>query len=100
VNIQRLDTGDDYEEAVLELVQYQFGICQRRYCAVHRFTITAIKAIVPDDLMAYSLFGILQDSLQHQYKQAIEQVDFLLYIELSGTLLTTNHYFNDNLEKR
>jgi hypothetical protein len=67
---------------------------------VHRFTITAIKAIVPDDLMAYSLFGILQDSLQNQYKQAIEQVDFLLYIELSGTLLTTNHYFNDNLEKR
>jgi hypothetical protein len=67
---------------------------------VHHFITTAIRAIVPDELMAYSLFSILQDSLQHQYKQAIEQVDFLLHIELSGTLLTANHYFNDNLEKR
>jgi hypothetical protein len=66
----------------------------------HRFITTAIKAIVPDDSMAYSLFGILQDSLEHQYKRGIEQVDFLLHMELSGALLTTNHYFNDNLEKR
>ena len=67
---------------------------------VHRFITTAIRAIVPDELMAYSLFSILQDSLQHQYKRAIDQVDFLLQIELSGTPMTTNHYFNDNLEKR
>jgi hypothetical protein len=67
---------------------------------VHRFITTAITAIVPDDLMACSLLDILQDRLQQQYKRAIEQVKFLLHIELSGTPLTTNHYFNDNLEKR
>lgn len=67
---------------------------------VHRFITTAITAIVSDDLMACSLLDILQDQLQHQYKRAIEQVNFLLQIELSGTPLTTNHYFNDNLEKR
>jgi hypothetical protein len=67
---------------------------------VHRFVTTAITAIVPDDLMACSLLDILQDRLQQQYKRAIEQVKFLLHIELSGTPLTTNHYFNDNLEKR
>jgi hypothetical protein len=67
---------------------------------VHRFVTTAITAIIPDDLMACSLLDILQDRLQQQYKRAIEQVKFLLHIELSGTPLTTNHYFNDNLEKR
>lgn len=67
---------------------------------VHRFITTAIKAITPDESMANALLGILQDSLQHQYKRAIEQVQFLLRIELSGTPLTTNHYFNENLEKR
>jgi hypothetical protein len=100
VNIRHLDTGDDCEEAVLELVQYQLGYVSDVIVLVHRFITTAIKAIVPDDLMAYSLFCILQDSLQHQYKRAIEQVDFLLHIEPSGTLLTTYHYFNENLEKR
>jgi hypothetical protein len=58
---------------------------------VHRFITTAIRAIVPDDSMAYSLLNIVQDSLQ---------LDYLLQIELSGTPLTTNHYLNDNLEKR
>jgi hypothetical protein len=67
---------------------------------VHRFITTAITAIVPDDLMACSLLDIMQDRLQYQYKRAIEQVNFLLHIELRGTPLTTNHYFNDNLEKR
>jgi len=67
---------------------------------VHRFITTAIRAIVPGNPMAYSLLYIVQDSLQLQYKRAIEQVDYLLQIELSGTPLTTNHYLNDNLEKR
>jgi hypothetical protein len=67
---------------------------------VHRFITTAIRAIVPDNSMAYSLLNIVQDSLQLQYKRAIEPVDYLLQIELSGTPLTTNHYLNDNLEKR
>lgn len=67
---------------------------------VHGFITTAIEAIVPDDSMASSLLGILQDSLQRQYKRAIGQVESLLRIELSGTPLTTNHYFNENLEKR
>jgi hypothetical protein len=66
---------------------------------VHRFITTAIRAIVPGNSMAYSLLYIVQDSLQLQYKRAIEQVDYLLQIELSGTPLTTNHYLNDNLEK-
>lgn len=67
---------------------------------VHRFITTAITAIVPDDPMACALLDILQDRLQQQYKRAFEQVKFLLHIEFSGTPLTTNHYFNDNLEKR
>jgi hypothetical protein len=31
---------------------------------VHRFITTAIRAIVPDNSMAYSLLNIVQDSLQ------------------------------------
>jgi hypothetical protein len=67
---------------------------------VHKFITIALKAIIPDKSIITSLLSIMLDSLQTQYKRAIEQVDFLLRIELSGTPLTLNHYFNDNLEKR
>jgi hypothetical protein len=66
---------------------------------VHRFITTALRAIISDDSLTDSLFNIMLDGLQRQYKRAIEQVEFLLDIELNGTPMTMNHYFNDNLEK-
>lgn len=29
----------------------------------------------------------------------MEQVDFIIHVERFGTLLTANHYFNENLQK-
>jgi len=61
------------------MVQHQFGICQRRYCARS---------------------SLHNNSYQGNSARRFEPVDYLLQIELSGTPLTTNHYLNDNLEKR
>lgn len=66
---------------------------------VHRFTTTALSSICYDDTMQRSLFGVLYDGLVDRYKNAIRQVQFLLEVERNGTPMTTNHYFNDNLDK-
>lgn len=66
---------------------------------VHRFILTALDSICYDDTMQRSLIGILFDGLLNRYKGAIRQVEFLLQVERNGTPMTTNHYFNDNLEK-
>ncbi len=34
-----------------------------------------------------------------RYERAISYTDFILRVERKGTLLTTNYYFNDNLQK-
>ena len=67
---------------------------------VHRFICKAFDVICHDEAMKVRLIGVLFDGLVGRYKRAFEHVDFLLEVERDGTPLTTNHYFNDNLDKR
>ncbi|KAJ5766686.1 uncharacterized protein N7511_004302 [Penicillium nucicola] len=46
---------------------------------------------------AYIATGVRQ--LLERYQSAIDEVDFLLFVERSITPMTVNHYLNDNLEK-
>lgn len=48
--------------------------------------------------MRDALLGMLYDGLMQGYKKAIQQVRFLLSVELEGIPITQNHYFNDNLQ--
>ena len=66
---------------------------------VHRFICKALDVTCYDGAMKATLMGVLFDGLYCRYKNAIEHVNFLLEVERNGTPLTTNHYFNDNLEK-
>lgn len=66
---------------------------------VHRFITTALDSLCHDDSMKESLFSMLSDGLLSRYRKAIGHVEFLLAVERNGTPMTTNHYFNDNLEK-
>ena len=66
---------------------------------VHRFTVTLLSKICKDERIRRGLSSILHEELAERYKKAIAHTDYLLTVERSGTPLTTNHYFADNLEK-
>lgn len=66
---------------------------------VHSFTITLLSKICKDDRVRRGLTSALLDKLRERYKNGIDHTRFLLTVERSGTPLTTNHYFSDNLEK-
>ena len=66
---------------------------------VHRFICKALNVICHDEAMKVTLMAVLFDGLYCRYQKAIQHVNFLLEVERNGTPLTTNHYFNDNLEK-
>ena len=66
---------------------------------VHRFTVTLLSKICKDERIRRGLSSILLEELAERYKKAIDHTNYLLTVERSGTPLTTNHYFADNLEK-
>lgn len=66
---------------------------------VHRFMDQVLDSICPERLVKAELFSVLTDGLFERYTKAIDQVHFLLDVERTGTPMTLNHYFNDNLEK-
>jgi len=41
----------------------------------------------------------MTDELLGRYEKAVEHTHFVLRVERKGTPLTTNHYFNENLQK-
>jgi hypothetical protein len=66
---------------------------------VHNFILGLLRSICADERVRTNLLSILMDELVERYKEALEKVSFLLYVERVGTPITQNHYFNDNLEK-
>ena len=67
---------------------------------VHKFTLDLLAKICKDPRARQALHSVLLDQLTDRYKKSIEHTKFLLVVERSGTPMTTNHYFADNLEKR
>ncbi|KAG0645619.1 Interferon-inducible Mx [Hyphodiscus hymeniophilus] len=55
---------------------------------VHDFTVRALAHICPNE-----------EQLVGKYCAARDHVDFIIKVEHSGTPLTMNHYFNENLQK-
>ena len=67
---------------------------------VHSFTMELLAKICKDRRARQGLHSVLLDQLMERYKKSIEHTKFLLSVERSGTPMTTNHYFADNLNKR
>ena len=67
---------------------------------VHSFTVDLLANICKDPRVRQGLHSVLLDQLIDRYKQSIDHTKFLLLVERSGTPMTMNHYFADNLEKR
>lgn len=66
---------------------------------VHTFIENVLDAICVDKKIAQNILALLMDDLSGRYRDAIQQIEFLLRIERQGTPMTLNHYLNDNLEK-
>lgn len=67
---------------------------------VHSFTVDLLAKICKDPRARQGLLSVLLDPLTDRYKNSIDHTKFLLTVERSGTPMTMNHYFADNLEKR
>ena len=66
---------------------------------VHSFASELLSALCPDPYVQSNLWTLLTDELLGRYEKAIDHTHFILCVERKGTPLTTNHYFNDNLQK-
>ncbi|OJJ30575.1 hypothetical protein ASPWEDRAFT_187956 [Aspergillus wentii DTO 134E9] len=62
---------------------------------IHIFITEVIEKVCPDDRVRSNILSALMDDLIKKYKNAVEQVEFLLNVEKSGTLMA----LNDELEK-
>ena len=67
--------------------------------ATHHFCKVLLTYLCSEERVATSLWSLLMDHLLQRYRRTVEHVEFLLRTEHLGTLLTTNHYFAENLEK-
>lgn len=66
---------------------------------VHYFISELLKLLCPDDRVRISLLSYMMDSLCERYLAAVEHVKFIVQVERSGTLYTTDPTFKDHLEK-
>ena len=67
---------------------------------VHSFILSLLDEICEDERIRTGIYNAIMEHLTERYKRAIDHTKFILSVERSGTPLTTNHYFADNLEKR
>lgn len=66
---------------------------------VHNFVIGLMCVVCPVERVRAGIMSLLMDRLVEKYRLATSHVEFLLEVELNGTLATLNHYFNESLEK-
>jgi hypothetical protein len=66
---------------------------------VHDFISKVLAYICPDERVRSGLWSSLQELLVERYQKAITHVKFIIQVERLGTPLTSNHYFNENLQK-
>lgn len=77
-----------------------FGYVSDIAVITHVFIKTALSCICANDRLQGDLYNFLVDDLRTRYTKAMEQVRFILAVELDGTPMTENHYFIDQLEER
>lgn len=66
---------------------------------VHDFICKVLAHVCPDERVRSGLWSSLQELLVERYQKAITHVKFIIQVERLGTPLTSNHYFNESLQK-
>lgn len=67
--------------------------------SVHRFCDILLRLLCTEERVKATLWSFLVEELLRRYKKTVDHVKFILHTERTGTLLTTNNYFSENLEK-
>jgi hypothetical protein len=67
--------------------------------SIHRFCNVVLARLCTEERVMTALWSLLMDGLLQRYRRTVEHVRFVLRTERSGNLLTTNHYFSENLDK-
>lgn len=66
---------------------------------VHHFVLELLSTVCPDSRVRSNLMMLIVETLQQRHEHAVRHTKFVLDVERSGKLLTTNHYFNETLER-
>jgi hypothetical protein len=66
---------------------------------IHGFCDRLLAYICMEERIRDSLWAVLIEEMILIYKKAIGQAKFMIRTEREGNLITTNHYFSENLEK-
>ncbi|TVY17611.1 Interferon-induced GTP-binding protein Mx2 [Lachnellula arida] len=66
---------------------------------IHQFNHKALCYCCKDSILSERLWTRLAQLLLPSYREALNQVSFLVSVEKDGNLMTMNHYFADNLRK-
>lgn len=66
---------------------------------IHIFCDRLLANICTEQRVRDNLWSVLVEEILPIYKKTIEHVKFIIRTEREGNLITTNHYFSDNLEK-
>lgn len=79
---------------------FALGYISDAITIVHKFISEVLEIVCADPQVHQNLMSFLMDDLVGRYKNAIEQANFLLSVEMNGFPRTLNHYLSDNLQKR
>jgi len=66
---------------------------------IHHFNYKVLQYCSNDDALCERLWDKLLQPLLPSYEKALQQASFLVEIERHGNLMTTNHYFAENVRK-
>ena len=66
---------------------------------IHHFNYKVLQYCCNDDALCERLWDKLLQPLLPSYEKAVQQASFLVEIERHGNLMTTNHYFAENVRK-
>nr|POE56451.1 interferon-induced gtp-binding protein mx [Quercus suber] len=77
-----------------------FGYVSDIASMIHTFILTALESICTNDRLKDDLYSFLSEDLRVRYIKAMEQVDFILDVEIGGIPMTQNSYFVERLGKR
>lgn len=66
----------------------------------HEFILCLLHIVCKEERARNALLSLMLDDLRALYQNAVEKVHERLDIERGGTLTTTNHYYNDILQKK
>jgi hypothetical protein len=66
---------------------------------IHHFNYKVLQYCCNDDALCERLWEKLLQPLLPSYEKALQQASFLVEIERHGNLMTTNHYFAENVRK-